>query len=315
MNQFTQQPSVREEQDSLPCASAVAQQFPETLIDVSSNPIPEQHTVTAAFDLFAAACLPMLAKASPQYNAFLAGVNALKCAVLNTPHSSQSRVVPPVHSANPAAAPAILPLSSPPSCPQAHVPAVTDNIGMCTPSFPKNSLATTVPNERSGKRKAKDPSIAIPTTNTPQMAIENSSPLSTEAFKAFCRSGRISQKYAPQQLQVPSPQTSTTTPRAPKKQKTGMPTHSHATPTGYDSEKDERTSHNQHHEGEHLRQDSIHLRLEALDDFSHGMPMHEVLQKYNISSHKCLKRWAKEYGGGRYDECSTWSLQTKKKHV
>ena len=156
MKQVTQQPSVREEQDSLPCAPTVAQQFPETLIDVSSNPIPEQHTVTAAFDLFAAACLPMLAKASPEYNAFLAGVNELKCAVLNTPHSSQSRVVPPVHSANPAAAPAILPLSSPPSCPQAHVPAVTDNIGMCTPSFPKNSLATTVPNERSGKRKAKD---------------------------------------------------------------------------------------------------------------------------------------------------------------
>ena len=85
------QPDVREEKSSVPFTPTILQRYPETLVDVSCNPDPEQQPVTAAFDLFAAACLPLLDKPLPEYNAFLAGLNALKTAVLKTP---QPMIVP-----------------------------------------------------------------------------------------------------------------------------------------------------------------------------------------------------------------------------
>jgi transposase-like protein len=77
---------------------------------------------------------------------------------------------------------------------------------------------------------------------------------------------------------------------------------------------DENKDKNPHHSGEHLQQYSVQLRIEALDDYYHGMTIAQVCRKYSISNHRCVGRWLREFGNEKYDDAmSTW--RRKEKHL
>ena len=69
----------------------------------------------------------------------------------------------------------------------------------------------------------------------------------------------------------------TTTPYAVKKQKTKVQQPSFAPPVQAEDTHTEYAPKNNTHQGEHLRQYSIHTR-QTLDDYFHGLAMHEVLE-------------------------------------
>ena len=70
---------------------------------------------------------------------------------------------------------------------------------------------------------------------------------------------------------------------------------------------------NMQHAGEKVGQYSMQTRLDAFDDFYHGVHMDEIIEKYKISSRKSLQRWAKDFADGRYDDCFIWTLEHRNK--
>ena len=244
----------------------------------------------AALQLFEQAILPTVDKNSPAYAAF---VLAMSLARGDSAQKVETSYVPPsLH----------VPCNQGPLSP----PVVPTTFS--TPTLPCKNTPYVTPSQPAADYLAQVPSSSVH-IETPRFSVGKATPSSKLAeFRKHCRDGKITRVYQPQGLQLSSPQ------EGIKRAKVvGTTTNTRAVHTP-STHTDENKDKNPHHSGEHLQQYSVQLRIEALDDYYHGMTIAQVCRKYNISNHRCVGRWLREFGNGKYDDAmSTWTLEERRK--
>ena len=64
------------------------------------------------------------------------------------------------------------------------------------------------------------------------------------------------------------------------------------------------------HKGSQNKAYPIYTRLLCVEDYAAGVPVSEIMRKYEIKSERSIRRWLIEWGNDVYDEAAQWGVET-----